>query len=355
LEEEDRILLYRDLDGTVHDIEKPPTSKLDFREVSRHLGLPGYLEPFCSPLQRAVFTIWVASNSSSLMSGHPDAKKVGGPLNPLLMGGAAVKLLCPSANEPMGPMNRKLKDLDYVVKKEQGSRFIVLLANMSGFAGSKYHHFLTSGDRRFNAIRAGDRYRIRSVDWTEDMQPIVNWVDVLVEKVEMRHVVDVRDEFSKDPKLNHHTIGVENLLLTKCQMIMEIESKEHDALVQSGQEFRILKCPWYRKNRFVIGMEEKDMLDTCALLHDHFIQDSSVKVEKIKAMISKDQKFTLTFRLNIENILERFEFLRSKGMSERQLSRVAEAAHGILGALPDSKKRWDKPWWNTDVDTPTVA
>ena len=355
LEGGNRITLYREADGTLHDIDAPPSSKIDIHEVSRELALPGYIELDCCPLQRAIATIWASLNSPTLLAGHPDAKKIGGPLKPLLMGGAAVKILCPTANIPGGPMNRRLKDLDYVVRRDHGSKFVMLLTNLGSLVGTRYHHFLTSGDRRFNAIRAGERYRVRSVDWTDGMEPIVNWVDVLVEKVEMRHTIDVRDELSMEPRSFLYTIGAEKLLLTKCQMIAEVESKDVDAFLNSGQGFRVLRCPWYRSNRLVIGMEEKDILDACALLHDQIIEHLNESVTRIARLILKDQRFSLTFRLNLLNIIDRFDFLRERGLSDHQLSKIEEAVNGLLKTVPDGSKKWDKPWWNTDVDTPVIV
>jgi len=46
--------------------------------------------------------------------------------------------------------------------------------------------------------------------------------------------------------------------------------------------------------------------------------------------------------------------LKGKGLSEVQLSRIDESLSMIAKMLPSSRKRWDKPWWNKDIDTPVV-
>jgi hypothetical protein len=347
------ILLYRDPDGTRYEIESPPTSTVDPSALATELGLPSYVDLSPSQVQRAVVTIWSCINAPSSLDNIKDRKKIGGPLTPLLFGGAAVKLLSASANEAGGPMNRLIRDVDYVIRRGQGSDFVLLLSSLSKIAGSRYHHFLTSGDRRFNAIRAGDRYRVRCVDWTLDSKPVVGWVDILADRIEMRHKVDVRDEFQR-AKTNRYTIGVERLLMSKCQMITEADSKEAAMLEQSGQEFRVLKYSHYREGKVLVGMEAKDMTDVCALLHDIVSEDSGEVTSRLRSCLLNDPRLTLTLRLNVENIIYRGEWLRKRGFKENQISRIQEAGERLLRSIPPSDKKWSRPWWNRDVDTPLI-
>jgi len=108
----------------------------------------------------------------------------------------------------------------------------------------------------------------------------------------------------------------------------------------------------------VIGMEQKDMMDLCALIHDRVLDVKSgprLDPQRVSELLRKDQKFLLTVRLNLQNILDRAEWLRSKGLSEHQITRLNEATKSILDALPNPDKKWDKPWWNTDVETPVIT
>lgn len=346
------MLLHREVDGTVYEVDSPPVSNKDARKLMRQIGLPEYIDVSTPTMERVVVTLWAALNAPASLKMLPESRKFNGPIIPLLMGGAAVKFLCSSANQ-QGAMNRRIKDVDFVVRKEQGGRFVSLLCLLDKIAGSRYYHFVTSGDRRFNALRAGERYRVRSVDWTESMQPVLNWVDILSDRIEMRHKIDVRDEFERASE-NMYTIGVAKLLLTKGQVIDEVDAKDRDALEDSGQGFRILNYPFYRREKVVIGMEEKDMLDACALLHDK-VSDSRYFADEIARFLKRDQKLQLTFRLNMENIIARSDWLKQKSLQERQISRISESISAILSKLPAEYKKWDKPWWNRDVETPQVG
>jgi hypothetical protein len=343
-----KISVYEETDGSRYVVEYPPTSKVDLDQLASELALPAYIDMKSAMVANAIVTLW-ASYNIDILSTKYEGLKIKGALTPLLMGGIAVKFLSKSSNEP-GPMNRLVKDIDYVVKREHGGSFLLLLDNLSKIAGSKFYHFLTSSDKRFNALRAGDRYRIRTVNWTEHNK--LGWVDVLVDKVEMRHKIDVRDEFAR-ARENVYTIGVEKLLITKCQMIEEIDKHQFSLLQESGQEFRVLNYPYYKEGKYLIGMEEKDMMDVAALLCD-YLEKSDAIARKISSLMSRDEKLLLTFRLNLENLANRMDWLKVKGLSEVQLSRIDESLSMIARMLPSSRKRWDKPWWNKDIDTPVV-
>jgi len=348
--ERERITVYTESDGSRYEIEYPPTSNVELHQLASDLGLPGYIDIESPMVANAIVALW-ASYNMDLIAKKYEGFKIKGAITPLLMGGIAVKFLSRSSNEP-GPMKRVVKDIDYVVKKEQGGNFLHLLDNLSRIAGSRFYHFMTSSDKRFNALRAGDRYRIRTIYWTEHLTHRLGWVDILVDKVEMRHKIDIRDEFER-ARENMYTIGVEKLLITKCQMIEEINNAQLASLQESGQEFRVLNYPYYKQGKYLIGMEEKDMMDAAALLCD-FSQTSDKMAKKLSLLLSKDEKLLLTFRLNIDNLALRTEWLKLKGLTEGQISRMNESLTAIARTLPRKEKKWDKPWWNRDIDTPKI-
>lgn len=349
----ERVLLYREQDGTSYEIETPPVSSVEIGSVAAELDVPVYVDMSYCPMERAILSLWAAARAPTSMRLGLGWKSTDAPLVPLLLGGAAVKMLCPSANSKAGPLNRRINDLDYVTRKNQAGKFVLLLSNLSGLAGSRYYHFLTSSDKRFNAIRAGDRYRIRAVDWSEDGRPTVTSVDVFAEKIEMRHRIEVKREFDV-ARQNNFTIGPEKLLISKCQLIMDAEKSKAKEIEDSGQGFRVLRYPHYREDRFILGMEEKDMIDVCALLQDRGQAEDGISLPKMRAEL-RDQRFLLTVRLNLENVLSRTEWMRRKGLSESQISRILEAGSEILRGLPAVDKKWPGPWWNTGVETPAIV
>jgi len=350
------IVLYRERDGRVYTIDEPLDSNLDLNTVRLELGLPEYVDLNQRTVRRAAATIWFSINSPKLLAGSKNQPKEA--LYPLLIGGAAIKMLCESANQEGNPFNRSIGDIDFVVSKKDGSKFIQVLLNMSSVAGRAYHYFVTEGDRMFNALRAGTRYRVRAVEGVADGEAVVKTTDVFVEKMELRHTVKLEDEDFRQAKPNIYTVGAEKLLLTKAQVITELDKKSLPELEAAGQAFRILNYPYYKDSKLVIGMEQKDMMDLCALIHDRVLDVKSgprLDPQRVSELLKKDQKFLLTVRLNLQNILDRSDWLRSKGLSEHQITKLTEATKSILNALPNPDKKWDKPWWNTDVETPVIT
>lgn len=346
-----KITIYRESDGRQYQVEYPPSSHVDLQQIKNELELPDYIDINYSMTATALVSLWAAYNIDTLSRRFESLRKIKGPLSPILMGGMAVKLLSRCANEK-GPLNREVNDIDYVIKKGMAGAFANLLERISDIAGSRFHHFITNSDMRFNALRAGERYRLRTIDWGELNEPKVKCVDILVDQVEMRHKVDVRDEFAKF-KQNMYTIGLEKLILTKCLMIEEINHSQYQTLKKSGQDFRILNYPHYRENRHIIGMEEKDIIDVLSLLID-YADKSDELAKNISLLLSRDEKALMTFRLNIENIAERRDWLKSKGLTDSQLSRIDESIRSIMQIIPKKEKKWDKPWWNQDVDIPAT-
>lgn len=351
----ERVVLYTEIDGTSKDIELPPTTKVNVREISTILGLPGYLDLGSFQMERTVVALWASINAPSILDGLGGKKKADSPLTPLLIGGGAVKLLSPTANDPRSPLCRRIKDVDFVIPKDQGPVFIFLLDHLSAIAGTRFHHFLTKSDVMFNAMRAGERYRLRSVEWNTEERPVVKNIDVLGERIEMRHPVDVREEFSADRSRNKFTVGPEKLLVLKSQLITDLDRKETQRLVDSGQSFRILDYPSYRSDRLLIGMEEKDVIDVAALLLDLGAGTQGIDPMRVSRAVEKDERLALTVRLNLQNLASRKDWLRAKGVEEAQLARIGAALDAILAALPPIRKAWSKPWWNTDVETPVFG
>lgn len=205
-------------------------------------------------------------------------------------------------------------------------------------------------------MRAGKRYRVRAIDkiLSEDsLKP--GTLDIFTDEIDLRHKVDVRGAL-EDPKGHLYTIGVENVLMAKCQYIFDAPKSAQKELVDQGLEYRILNYPYYRSDRLLIGIEEKDIKDICSIFVSHDIGEGSecVSPSKIRLVMDKDKKFALTFRLNIENFQRSERFLKDIGMSQSDVERAISRVAAVLQALPEVDKKWSNPWWNTDVETPQI-
>jgi hypothetical protein len=352
-----RFVLYRDLDGTAYDVELPLTSYVDPKELREQLGLPSYIDLDYFPMRSAMVTLWASVNAPRLHELYPKAfeKRVSkNPIPALLFGGAAVKIHCPSANSD-GSLARAIKDTDFIVPKKQGIEFYKLLLNMEKAFGTMYKSFATANDRRFSAWRHGERYRVTTINGVaEDGLPTITVLDLFCDYIDLRHKVEVKDEF-ESYKENLFTIGLERLLLSKAQFIFDMPKDCIEDLKRCNQEYRILPYPYYAKDKIIIGMEEKDVKDVCAIFLDHEIGEGAEKINahKMRKILNKDKKLALTVTLNLKNIVEKPDVLK-KWMTKGQISTLIDRVKSLLKELPVVDKKWDKPWWNTAVETPVI-
>ncbi len=59
----------------------------------------------------------------------------------------------------------------------------------------------------------------------QEGMPTGTVLDIFCDSINLRHKIDIKDEFEKNQE-NLHTIGLENLLLSKTQFIMDYPKAE---------------------------------------------------------------------------------------------------------------------------------
>ena len=353
----EKAVIYEDTYGEKHEVELPLTSKIDPEETMEKLGLPSYVDLSYFPMKCAVATLWAALNAAELHTWHPSAfeKKVSKkPIRVLLFGGAAVKIHCEHANGK-STLARAIKDTDYIVPKKQGADFCKLLLNMENAFGTCYKAFRTKSDKIFNAMRQGQRYRIRTINGITDQgTPTVTVLDIFCDSISLRHDIDVKETFEKQQE-NLYTIGLENLIMSKAQFIMDFPKERLEDLKKGQADYRILPHPYYASDMVVLGMEEKDVKDVCTIFLDHPLGNGNdeIAANKMRESLERDKKLALTVTLNLRNIAERPETLK-EWMTKSETNTVVDRIQSLLKALPNIDKKWDKPWWNTAVETPKI-
>ena len=335
----------------------PLTSNVNPSELRENLGLPSYIDLNYFPMRSAMVTLWASVNAPKLHELYPNAfeKRVSkNPIPALLFGGAAVKIHCKSANAG-GALARTIKDTDFIVPKKQGIDFYKLLLNMNKAFGTQYTSFATANDRRFSTWRHGERYRLTTInDITEEGLPRITVLDLFCDCIDLRHKVKVKDAFERHRE-NMHTIGLEYLLLSKAQFILDMSKESLEQLKQCRQDYRILSYPYYSEDKIILGMEDKDTKDVCAVFLDHEVGKGAEKIDlqKMRKILEKDKKFALTVTLNLRNLVEKSDTLK-RWMSKNEASTVTDRIDALLKELPKVDKKWDKPWWNTAVETPVI-
>jgi hypothetical protein len=156
-------------------------------------------------------------------------------------------------------------------------------------------------------------------------------------------------------KENLYTIGLEGMLLSKGQFIFDMPKETAEELKQKNQEHRILQYPYFAKDRIIIGMEEKDLKDIAAIFLDHDLGKGNGKIDTqiMRKAFEKDKKLALTVTLNLKNFLDKPEIL-SRWLPRNEASAVASKIEALLKEMPKVDNKWDKPWWNTEVETPII-
>lgn len=353
-----KFVLYQEVDGTRYEVDLPLISFLDMKKTMNELGLPAYIDLDYFPMRSAIATLWCAQKAHEVHKLFPQAygKQINNkPISALLFGGAAVKFHCEHANGK-GTLARSIKDVDMIVPKNQGSNFCKLLFSMDKAFGTQFKYFHTKGDTLFNAMRQGQRYRIRTINGvTAEGFPTVTVLDVFCDCIDLRHKIEVKEPFEHCEE-TMFTIGLENLILSKAQFIMDLPKANMNVLRDSGQEYRILPYQWYSSDKVVLGMEEKDCKDTSAIFLDHPVGEGPehISKEKMHKILEKDRKLALTVTLNLSNLAKRGELI-AKWTNKSEAATISDRITELLSYLPQVDKKWDKPWWNTAVETPLIG
>ncbi|MFX0067877.1 MAG: hypothetical protein ACFFA1_06500 [Promethearchaeota archaeon] len=341
-------------------IDLPLTSKVNLEELKSKLGVPEYVDLSYFPMQKAIVTLWACKHAHELHNMYPNVigKKISKkPVKTLLFGGGAIKMLCPSANIRGSPFNRTMNDVDFLVSRKHHKELKTVLLILDDIAGTRYLHFVTPYEERYNTMRPG-RVLIRTFNkFSKDGKPIVGLMDILSDRVEMRHTIDVREDLKISSEECLYSISPHNLLLTKAQFIVDYPKRKNlPKLEKSQQTYRILPYEYFDKDRIIIGMEDKDFLDTAVLLldHDFGVDMNQINLIKLKSIL-RDGKLRLTFRLNLQNMLNNLDRLRERGATESQINTIESKIKSIFKEIPEADFNWNKPWWNIDIEVPDTS
>lgn len=352
-----KAILYQEPGGATYEVDLPLTSLVNIKEIMNDLHLPSYIDLEYYPMRSAIVTVWACQKAHELHRLHPDVyqKQVDKkPIPALLFGGGAMKIHCEHSNGK-GSLSRSIKDTDFIVPRGQGSNFCKLLLGMGKAFGTQFTYFRTKGDTLFIAMRQGERYRVRTINGvTAEGLPTVTVLDIFCDAIDLRHKIEVKDSFERC-KENLYTIGLEYLILSKSQFIMDIPKADIGLLGKQGQMYRILPYNWYATDKAVLGMEEKDVKDMCSIFLDHGIGEGKGEISsnKFRKVLEKDKKLALTVTLNLQNMAEKTEPLK-KWLASSDITKVVDRIHSLLAVLPKVDKKWDRPWWNTAVETPMI-
>lgn len=218
------------------------------------------------------------------------------------VGGLAVHLRCPSADEP--PLARNYKDLDLVTVRSAGKQ----LSDALGELGYE-------PDREFNALHG----RERLLFWDDGNE---RQLDVFVDRMVLCHTLELEDRVTHEPL----TLTLADLLLTKLQ---------------------------------VVEVNERDLKDASALLADHELGPDGIDVDRIIDVLANDWGWWRTTTATLERVachaseLGGFAGAATVGARAADLRERVDAApksrRWRLRAKVGERKRWYELPEETDV------
>ena len=208
------------------ELKLPLQSLINPRLLADEIGIPKHVQEPSFGMNKILAILSACHNPRRFIEGSQiDEIKVG------LFGGAGFKLHCPSSNMA-GPFYRDVRDIDLITLFGAGEQLIQLLVRLNEKCGNMYSAWTTSGDDIFNIMRGRRRFRIHTIEQLdENGNPLPGIMDIICGQFSLCHLIDVLGEI-QNPSDNYFTIRLENLILTKAQLIMkapksEVERKGH--------------------------------------------------------------------------------------------------------------------------------
>ena len=198
-----------------------------------------------------------------------------------LLGGVAIKVRAREGLQPA--FEREYADLDWITPKGKSSRVQKFFESL-GYAPQT----------RFNALYG--RERLLYFDEQHDRQ-----VDVLVGTFRMSHEIP----FGKRMTLEPLTVPLAELLLTKLQ---------------------------------IIELNEKDVRDALALLHDHPVDEQdgdAINAARIAKLCASDWGLWRTFTANLEAL---DGYLGRYGLTDESKEIITERVEMLLGHIEEEPK-----------------
>jgi hypothetical protein len=313
-------------------IELPLSFRRNPEEARKDLHLPDFVD-LSDPLVAKAVALADAAHRSTP------------PIPLAYYGGVANRLVSAASNDSRLGLRRPLHDTDIACLHRQLKRVRTFLAEVGDQEGSALTIFETPGDRIFNSLGEGRRFRFHDLRAQEGTEIDLGTVDLIADEFRFCHRLDVRSDVQGAPQ-NGWTLSPTLLLLAKLQFIQRIPATN-----ATDVQDRVL-IPFGR-NEVVIGPEAKDLRDGLALLVDCSLDGPAPRIatDRFAALLRSDWGLWKTLGLNLA-LLERSPITEKLPPDVRAaiLEKIARL-RSIAGTLEPKRKLWSfsNQWWQ-DVD-----
>jgi hypothetical protein len=314
------------------EVELPLSFRTTPSEMRAALGLPAFVDLADPTVAKAVGLAFAARRANP-------------PVAIAFFGGVANRLLSPASNDPASGLRRPLHDIDLACRHADVKRVRKFLTEAGASDGSALSIFETAGDRIFNSLAEGRRFRFHDLRHQIDEQIDVGTIDLVADEFRFCHRLDLRPDLP-DAAKNGWTLSPTLLLLAKLQFIQRIPASDGARVPD-----RVLGP--FGRHELLIGPEAKDQRDLIALLGDLPLQDGgpSLSVDRFVSILQGDWGLWKTVSLNL-GLLERSPLLDR--VSPSFGSRVRETLHRLRTSAARLTPRrplslLSSQWWQ-DVD-----
>jgi len=272
------------------------------------------------------------------------------PVQLAALGGVAHRMRSPSSNAAASGLRRPLHDLDLACLHREIRDVRSFLETVHEREGSGLRFFATDGDRIFNSLGEGRRFRYHMVVDQRGTSVDLGTVDLLADEFRFCHRIDLREEVPA-ARTAHGTLSLATLLLAKLQFIQRIPAE--DAGKVPG---RVLEP--FGRHEVAIGPESKDVQDVLALLADHPVVEGpeGISPARIAELVAADGGLYRTTELNL-GMLARSPVLAA--VPEPWNGRIRtglEQLRSVFGRIVPRKRRtlFGGPWWEEVDAQPSV-
>jgi len=318
-------------------VELPLTLRRPVEESARSLDLGDWVDLTDPIVAKGVSVVDAAARNDP-------------PVSLGIFGGVAHRIRCPSSNAPDRGLRRELHDLDLACRHKEIRSVRAFLETVHEREGSALRFFATSGDRIFNSLGEGRRYRYHMLTAQQGAEVGLGTVDLLADEFRFCHRFDLRADVD-EARAHHGTLSLATLLLAKLQFVQRVPEEG----AGSVQE-RVLEP--VGRHDLAIGPEAKDVQDILALLADHPLgeEPDAISPNRLAAVIGADPGLGHTVTLNLA-LLGRSPVLSAVPDPWRATirSRLAELGALVARVAP----RWRRslfggPWWEEVDAQPSV-
>ena len=272
------------------------------------------------------------------------------PVDLAFLGGVAIRLVSRSSNDPALGLRRPLHDVDLACLHRDLKRVRSFLTRPAPREGSALRIFETAGDRIFNSLGEGRRFRFHDLRAQAGTEVDLGTVDLLADEFRFCHRLDLRRDVAA-ARTNGRTLSPTVLLLTKLQSIRRIPASDAGTVPE-----RVL-APFGR-HEVLIGPEAKDVRDLLALLADLPFEGPppALSVRVFEEFLGGDWGLWKTVGLNLE-MLRRSPILARLPPAVRGdvASKIERLASSQARLAPRRRFGFLSSQWWQDVDAmPTV-